>query len=118
MKIVQPRVGLDVAVNEQGEAFVTGYTESSDFPTTPDGLDYGGDIDAFLVQLSAAGDALLYGTYLGGAGEDYGAAIALDDWDGVYVTGFTYSADFPMIDPYDGSFGGYDDVFVSKLSAS
>ncbi|HHN93427.1 MAG TPA: hypothetical protein ENK17_01540, partial [Anaerolineae bacterium] len=61
--------------------------------------------------------ALIYSTYLGGSGNDYGEGIALDSAGNIYITGYTWSTDFPTQNPYQGGSGGSADVFVSKLSA-
>ena len=67
--------GTGVAVDASGSAYVTGFTDSSDFPTTAGAFDTsanGGLRDAFVTKLDAAGAALAYSTYLGGSGDDYG----------------------------------------------
>jgi hypothetical protein len=104
---------------------VTGSTSSSDFPTTKplfgalSGGDAGNPYDAFVGKLDASGSALVYATYLGGAGGDYGQGIAVDSSGNAYVTGFTESTDFPT---YQGLFGPAADaswnVFVSELNAN
>src|SRR5206468_9212110 len=80
-----------IAVDAAGNAYVTGLTSSSDFPTTPGAFQtsYGGGYsDAFVTQLNPAGSALLYSTYLGGSGDDRGYGIAVDTLN-AYVTGTT-----------------------------
>jgi hypothetical protein len=110
--------GYGIAVDLAGSVYVTGVTISSDFPTaTPfDGSLNGGYYDAFVTKLSAAGNSLVYSTYLGGNGYDHGAGIAVDGAGSAYVTGETYSADFPAVNPFDGSYNGVADAFVTKLS--
>jgi hypothetical protein len=92
-------VGAGVAVDGNGNAYVTGYTASANFPTTPDGFDttlFGnGATDVFMVQLNRDGSTLRYSTFLGDSGWDYGAAIAVDASRNVYVTGETGSREFP-----------------------
>ena len=103
-----------LAVDASGVAFVTGLTHSSDFPTTAGAYDTslnGVDTsDAFLVKLNPAGGGssdLLYGTYLGGTESESGDDLALDSDGKAYVVGRTYSsADFPLVDPTQASFGG------------
>src|SRR5262249_17495350 len=77
--------------------------------------------DAFVAKLKADGSALAFSTYLGGSNFDLGAGIALDDSDNVYVTGDTYSDDFPTVNalqPDKGSDDARDfDAFVAKLQA-
>ncbi len=94
-----------------GQAYVTGYTGSADFPASlGPGYDtsYNGGRDAFVVKLDAAGTGLLYATFLGGSGYDEGYGIAVDGAGQAYVTGYTYSADFPAsLGPgYDTSYNG------------
>lgn len=110
-----------IAVDSAGQAHVTGYTSSLDFPTTSGALKRsfsGGFYDAFMVKLNAAGNALLYASYLGGSGNDTGAAIALDPAGNIYVAGTTASSDFPTRNPVQSSGGINTDAFVTKLNAS
>jgi len=107
----------DIAVDGAGSAYVTGLTYSADYPTaTPFDGSYGGSQDAFLTKLSPAGNSLVYSTYLGGSGGDIGLGIAVDGAGSAYVTGYTYSSDFPTASPFDGSSNGSNDAFVTKLS--
>jgi hypothetical protein len=88
--------GAAVAVDSSGEAYVTGYSYSPDFPTTPDALDRTNHFfDVFVAKLNADGSILRYSTFLGGSGNDYGLAIALDNRRNIYLTGYTSGADFP-----------------------
>jgi Beta-propeller repeat/Bacterial Ig domain len=83
-------VGGAIAVDGSGNAYVTGYTMSSNFPVVPSGAAQGtlhGPTNAFVAKVNAAGTALTYSTYLGGTGNDYGRAIALDRSGNAYVTG-------------------------------
>ena len=110
-----------IAVDGNGAAYVTGYTSSSDFPTTPGAFDttYNG-ADAFVVKLNGAGSALVYATFLGGSSSDGGSSIAVDEGGAAYVTGRTGSSDFPTTPgAFDTGFnGGYWDTFVVKLDAA
>lgn len=109
----------DIAVDSSGCAILTGRTSSSDFPVyDPYDGSFGGGYDAFVVKLSAAGNSLIYSTYIGGEVDDKGYGIAVDDSERVYVTGKTASPDFPTQNPYDGSFNGAEDAFIVKLSAA
>ena len=109
----------NMAVDVSGCAYVTGETRSSDFPVKNayDGS-YNGGQDAFVTKLSAGGDSLVYSTFLGGQNNDLGVGIVIDDSDCAYVSGYTYSSDFPVENPYDGTHNGSSDVFVTKLSPS
>jgi hypothetical protein len=121
--------GNAIAVDSQGNAYVTGYTYSSDFPTVhPISQDTSQNrghgccrSDAFVTALSADGSTLLYSTYLGGSDYDYGYGIAMDSHGNAYVTGYTQSTDFPttpsaVFPTKSKSNSYYYDVFVSKLS--
>ncbi len=113
--------GYAIAVDGEGRAYVTGYTRSSDFPTTPGAFDptYNGDNDAFVAKLNAAGSALEYATFLGGSSNDYGYAIAVDGEGRAYVTGYTLSSDFPTTPgAFDPTYSGNRDAFVAKLNAA
>ena len=116
--------GFRIAVDGSGAAYVTGFTKSDDFPTTPGafdtiyngGLDYG---DGFLVKLNAAGSALDYATFVGGSGADYGYAIAVDGSGAAYVTGWTASSDLPTTPgAFDTTYNDTGDAFVMKLNVA
>jgi len=109
-----------LAVDGNGAAYVAGYTRSTDFPTTPGAFDStynGGSADAFVVKLNPAGSDLAYATFLGGGGWDGTSALAVGGDGAVYVTGGTWSSDFPSTaGAFDTSYHGYSDVFVAKLN--
>ncbi|MFC2160131.1 SBBP repeat-containing protein [Acidobacteriota bacterium] len=113
--------GSGIAVDSTGNAYATGHTESTDFPTqNPYQTDLGGT-DAFVTKLSPTGSSLVYSTYLGGSDTDSSNGIALDSSGNAYISGTTYSSDFPTKNPYQGSIGGglfAVDAFVTKLSAT
>ena len=96
-----PEEGTDIAVDNAGNAYVTGTTSSSDFPVTASfqSAHGGGNIDAFAFKLNAGGSALTYSTFLGGNSADYGAAIAIDGDGNASITGHTSSTNFPTADP-------------------
>jgi hypothetical protein len=113
--------GEDIAVDSSGAAYVTGGTLSSDFPTTPGAFDttYNGDCEAFVAKLAPAGTGLIYATFLGGSGYDWGWGIAVDRSGAAYVTGETYSSDFSTTPgAFDTSYNGGEDAFLTKLNAS
>lgn len=112
--------GYGIALDGSGSAYVTGYTESLNFPmasalqNTPGG----GLGDVFVTKLTPAGSALVYSTYLGGGGLDSGSAIAVDGGGRAYVTGNT-SGNFPTVNAAQASFGGgFADAFVTRLDAA
>lgn len=106
-----------LAVDNAGNAYVTGATTSKDFPTVnPLQTSSGGGYDAYVAKLNAAGSRLIYSTYLGGSGDDFGRGIALDSHENVYVTGQTFSTNFPITsDSFQAAFGGFSDAFMAKL---
>src|SRR5205823_12794066 len=112
--------GHGIAVDATGNAYVTGQTYSTDFPTrNPFQPAFGGGSDAFVTKLDAAGSRLLYSTYLGGSGGESGYGIAVVAAGNAYVTGQTYSTDFPIVYPFQPAFGGgFFDAFVTKLDAA
>lgn len=113
-------VAMAVAADAAGNAYVTGYTFSTDFPTVG-GLQHTspGVFDAFVAKLNPAGTALVYSTYLGGNNGDMGNGIAVDAGGNVYVTGATSSDNFPTANPIQPPFNrGFSDAFVTKLNAT
>jgi hypothetical protein len=108
--------GMAMALDGAGDVFLTGSTTSKDFPTVnPLQLGNDGASDVFVAEVNPTGSALLYSTYLGGSNADYGSAIALDGSGDVYVSGYTYSADFPTQNAYQSSLAGGSDAFITEL---
>ncbi|HOD81002.1 MAG TPA: Calx-beta domain-containing protein [Phycisphaerae bacterium] len=118
-----------VAIDAAGNAYVAGYTASTNFPTTAGAFDTtfnGGGYfgyDGFVTKLNAAGSAALYSTYLGGAASDDGCSgIDVNAANQAVVTGFTGSNDFPVsATTYDSSYNGgpnWGDAFVTQLNAT
>lgn len=110
--------GSRIAVNRAGNAYVVGWTDSTNFPTTPGAFRTfsSGQNDAFVTELSTAGSALYYSTYVGGSNEDFAAGIALDSSGNAYVGGSTKSTNFPTLSAAQPVFGGMLDVYVLKIS--
>jgi uncharacterized repeat protein (TIGR01451 family) len=111
--------GLGIAVDGAGNAYVTGYTISADFPTQ-NALQavMGGPVDAFVTKLTADGSELVYSTFLGGDGSEADLDIATDQTGSAYVTGTTASTDFPTHNAFQATLAGGRDVFVTKLNPS
>jgi len=122
-----PDFGQGIAVDAAGDAYVTGSTQSFNFPTA-NALYVGNDsctvvnqvesctADAFVTEVNPSGTALVYSTYLGGSAADSGQAIAVDGKGNAYVAGYTYSTDFPTQSAWQSSNGGASDAFVTELS--
>lgn len=107
--------GLDIAVDLAGSAYVTGGTESPDFPVAnPFQRKLANLSDAFAAKLSPDGASLVFSTFLGGRDNEYGFGIGVDLWQNVYVAGRTASADFPLANAIQSTAKGFD-AFVTKL---
>ena len=110
-------IGNGIAVDGSQNVYVVGDTTSITFPATAMQKGNRGGMDAFVSKLSADGSRLVYSTYLGGTSDDHGAAIAVDATGSAYVTGSTYSTDFPVANAWQSKIGGGQDAFVARLSA-
>ena len=111
--------GIAIAVDANGNAFVTGGTASDDFPVTQSAYQEvnNGYTNAFITELNATGTDVLYSTFLGGSYTDRGDAIAVDANDFVYVAGHTNSPDFPTQNALQPIYGGGPfNGFVAKLN--
>ena len=112
--------GYDIAIDDERNAYVIGGAGAG-FPTTPGAFDstFNGGFDAFVSKISAVGNQLVYSTYLGGAQNDLGRAIAIDSDGNAYATGYTQSSNFPVTTGAgDTSFNGGFDGFVTKLNSN
>ena len=110
---------FSVAVDEQGSAYVAGSTESATFPvTSPYQITKRAGADAFVTKLTPSGRTRVYSTFLGGNGEDRANAIAVDRMGNATIVGYTLSSDFPTAEPVQGTYGGSQDAFVTRLNAS
>ena len=110
--------GTSIAFDGNENVYITGWTTSTDFPTTPGAYKttaYPGLLeDVFIVKLNATGSSLLYGTYLGGSDRDFGNSIALDASGNIFIAGDTQSSDFPTVNGLSGS----GQAFAAKLNPS
>jgi hypothetical protein len=116
-----------VAVDAQGDAYVTGETFNSSFPVTSGAFQTtcgtatgcnGGLSDAFVSVINPTGSQFVYSTFLGGEAADNGLAIAVDSAGDAYVAGFTLSAHFPTKSPIQPALTGSQDAFVTELNPS
>ncbi len=108
-------IGYGIAVDTQGNAYVTGTTRSPNFPTKNPYQSFIRDYDVFVTKLSFDGQSLIYSTYLGGGSNDEGKGIAVDIEGNAYVTGYTESSSFPTKNPYQTNKGA-NDVFITKIN--
>jgi uncharacterized repeat protein (TIGR01451 family) len=115
--------GRSIAVDASGNAYVTGYTSSFNFPVAKDAFNstYANSNDVFVTKMNAAGSDFIYSTYLGGTSDEYGYDITVDSAGSAYLTGVTYSMNFPTTagaydTVYNGNYSG--DAFVTKLNST
>jgi len=120
-------LGLDsIATDPLGNAYLIGSTTSTDFPTTAGAFQttFGGtgdfyfSGDAFVAKLNSAGSRLLYSTYIGGSGDEQGESLAVDAAGNAYISGETFSTDFPTVNPIQAAYAGGGDSFVAKLNSA
>ena len=109
--------GLDVALDDEGNIYLTGSTTSVDFPVQ-NALQGSSGEDVFVTKFFRDGTRLFYSTYFGGSGVDSGSGIEVDSEGNVYVTGVTTSADFPTLNAIQSEFNGNPDVFVTKINSN
>jgi hypothetical protein len=111
--------GLGIAVDAAGEAYVTGSTSSSNFPTmnaVQSALGGNSATNVFLTKLNSTGTGLVFSTYYGGNLEDAGTGVALDTFGDAYVTGRTTSSNYPVSNSFQGTLNGTSDAFVTEFS--
>jgi hypothetical protein len=110
--------GRSIELDSNNNAYIAGVTECSDFPLVNPSGSYNGSNEAFasLFDPTQSGTAsLLDSTYIGGTNADEGFGIAIDNNDDAYVTGLTYSTDFPILNPYQNSNAGQSDAFITQI---
>jgi hypothetical protein len=112
--------GQSIAVDSAGRAYIVGFVTVNSFPVVKgaQGQYGGGQSDGFLMEVNAAGNGLVYSTYLGGAGSDEALGVALGPDGTTYVTGFTGSTNFPTASPLQAANHGGNDVFISRIDTS
>ena len=109
----------DITVDSDGRAYITGFTASADFPTTPGvyNPNHNGAMDVFVTKFNKTGTDLVYSTFIGGSSSDWSYGIAVDADGFVFIAGGTASANFPIKGgAYDTSHNGETDAFVAKLN--
>ncbi|MFN7015229.1 MAG: SBBP repeat-containing protein, partial [Bacteroidia bacterium] len=113
--------GYDIAVDASGNAFITGYTTSTNFDLTAGAFQtaFGGVSDVFVTQLNSTGTGLVYSTLIGGSNNDLGYGVVIDLSGNAYVTGWTSSANYDITaSAFQTTNGGGYDAFVTKLNSS
>ncbi len=111
-------LGRDITIDDMGNAYIIGFSESSDFPTTDDAFNRTllGRNDAIFFGINHNGSELIYSTYFGGTGGEDGRDIAIDSNLNLYLVGMTSSNDLPnTTGAYDTTLNGYSDIFVAKF---
>jgi hypothetical protein len=116
--------GTGIAVDSAGNAYLTGSTNSTDFPlvsalpSTSPGVNQGVNGDAFVTKVNSVGSAIVFSSYLGGSDVDAGTSIAVDSPGNAYITGNTFSGNFPTTaNAFQTVIGGQFDAFVTKLNS-
>jgi hypothetical protein len=109
-----------IAIDSQRAVYVAGYTASTDFPLhNPIQPTNHGNDDTFITKFNPPGTSLAYSTYLGGSlNDNQYSGLAVDPAGNAYVTGYTGSTDFPVVNAYQSIKGGFDDVFLTKVNAT
>ena len=112
-------VGSGIAVDADNNIYLTGFTDSADFPLqSPLQNAIAGSSDIFVIKLQAVGDRLLYSTYIGGTDAENSFGITIDSIGNAYVVGTTSSMDFPTSNPLQAKYGGgTEGAFILKLSS-
>ncbi len=106
-----------IAVDNSGNVYVAGYTDSADFPLASLGSLPSNTDHVFVAKLDSTGSNLVYADYIGGNSDDYAVALVLDNANEVYVTGSTQSSNFPVVNAYQSQQPGPSTGFVTRISA-
>ncbi|MHA1966211.1 MAG: SBBP repeat-containing protein [Candidatus Hodarchaeales archaeon] len=111
-------VGKSCVVDQFNNTYITGNTASSNFPADNGYSSFSGGYDAFITKINAAGDTVIFSSLIGGNMNDYSNEIAIDTYNNSYVTGETWSDNYPIKNEYSSSKWGNVDAFITKLNAS
>jgi hypothetical protein len=113
-------IAQGIEIDSSGHAYVTGWTNSEDLPTTENAFEteHTEWVDVFLFKLNPEGDSLVYCTYIGATRYEFARDIAVDEYGAVYMVGLTFSPDFPKVNAYDSSSNGDVDCFMLKVDAA
>ncbi|MEA1981019.1 MAG: SBBP repeat-containing protein [candidate division Zixibacteria bacterium] len=108
--------GSDLTCDEFGYVFITGNTQSTNFPVL-NAIDnhYNGSNDIFVTSINSTGDSLLYSTYFGGSQFESVYGIVIDTGKNVTITGYTNSSNFPIINAYDDTYNSANDIFIARI---
>ena len=106
-----------IAIDLYDNMYITGYTTGSDLPmVNAINSTFGGKTDSFIAKFNSTG-SLIFSTFLGGNDTDAIDAIAVDSYQEIYVTGYTFSTNFPMVNPYNSTIYNNDNTFFAKLTS-
>lgn len=106
-----------IAVDSNGSVYVSGYTDSADFPLATLGALPTGNDHVFVAKFDPTGSTLVYSDYIGGNSWDYGYALTVDSANEVWVTGSTASSNFPVVNAYQATYPGSFNAFLTKISS-
>ena len=111
-------VGFGITVDTSGNVYVAGVTPSADFPTqNPYQPSPAGNYDGFITKFNPTGTALLYSTYFGGSDEDRVSSIALGPANEIFVSGYTFSTNFPTMSPFQATNRGQNDGYIARFTS-
>ena len=108
---------VGIVVDGAGSAYVLGSTNSTNFPLASQGGPPPSGMNAFVAKLDVSGSSLVYADYIGGSSDDRPTAMVMDSSNHVFLTGYTYSGDFPTVNPYQANGAGGTDAFVTEVAA-
>ena len=110
--------GMNIALDNLDNIIIVGMTGSTDFPTlNAFDSNYNGEFDVFVSKFTSNG-SLLWSSFLGGTEIEMVFSVGIDSSNNIIVTGYTSSIDFPILNAFDNSHNGKDDVFISKFSSN